>query len=87
MASEEETSGGARKATKSKLFEFLVHGVSQNRLLSDSAGVPVQREPFRSCLRDQPVPCVRTERVTDSSGNAAPPPVSPATVTHSSRSS
>lgn len=26
MASE-ETAGGARKATKSKLFEFLVHGV------------------------------------------------------------
>lgn len=23
----EETAGGARKATKSKLFEFLVHGV------------------------------------------------------------
>lgn len=30
----EETAGGARKATKSKLFEFLVHGVVSGAVLS-----------------------------------------------------
>ncbi|XP_061111908.1 SWI/SNF-related matrix-associated actin-dependent regulator of chromatin subfamily D member 3-like isoform X1 [Conger conger] len=44
MASEEETSGGARKATKSKLFEFLVHGVRPG--IPSGARMPHQGAPM-----------------------------------------
>lgn len=40
----EETAGGARKATKSKLFEFLVHGVV-------SGAVRHSRERAPACIR------------------------------------
>lgn len=35
----EETAGGARKATKSKLFEFLVHGVVSDAVRHSREGL------------------------------------------------
>jgi len=62
MASE-ETAGGARKATKSKLFEFLVHGVVRTLSIGTCVCVYVWMCVFvcereRAQLQTQPVLCL-----------------------------
>lgn len=45
----EETAGGARKATKSKLFEFLVHGVVSGAVRHSREGLRHASVRVRAC--------------------------------------